>query len=369
MADEDLHPLLTQCPNCETRFKVNEAQLRVAQGKVRCGACLAVFDATEHLLLDGDEVVSQGGEDVDALLLEIDAEAERVLASPEEEPVDLQVEDAEPPLEPEQQLPDELAALEAELLSELKSGEQSAASDLLSQLDPVSESKESPEQISADIALPEAVPRNPEPQPVVAEPAQVVVGEAAPAAVASAASPPLAETAPVIPAELLYDDEEPESKRSWLGTAILVLALVGLPAQVMWYKFEEWSKIDGLRPFYARICELAGCELPVRRDVGMISARNSVLRDHPQVGQALVYDTLLVNQAHYEQPFPLVELTLLTIRGQMVATRRFKPQEYLAGEVSPTSFMAPLTPIHISLAIEDPGVKPLNFEVRFFPHD
>ena len=32
------------CPGCETRFRVTDAQLAVANGRVRCGACLTVFD-------------------------------------------------------------------------------------------------------------------------------------------------------------------------------------------------------------------------------------------------------------------------------------------------------------------------------------
>lgn len=40
----------TRCPQCETAFKVTEKMLSMAHGKVRCGACLEVFMATEHLL-------------------------------------------------------------------------------------------------------------------------------------------------------------------------------------------------------------------------------------------------------------------------------------------------------------------------------
>ncbi len=40
----------TRCPHCDTAFKVTDKMLSIAQGKVRCGACLAVFQAKEHLL-------------------------------------------------------------------------------------------------------------------------------------------------------------------------------------------------------------------------------------------------------------------------------------------------------------------------------
>ena len=41
--------LIAECPSCQTRFRVTEEQLAVANGRVRCGACLAVFDGCEAL--------------------------------------------------------------------------------------------------------------------------------------------------------------------------------------------------------------------------------------------------------------------------------------------------------------------------------
>lgn len=41
---------VTQCPSCQTSFRVTEAQLTIANGAVRCGSCLHIFNATEHWL-------------------------------------------------------------------------------------------------------------------------------------------------------------------------------------------------------------------------------------------------------------------------------------------------------------------------------
>ncbi|PXX78344.1 DUF3426 domain-containing protein [Rivihabitans pingtungensis] len=40
---------ITQCPNCQTRFKVQPGQLDVCDGQVRCGRCATVFDARASL--------------------------------------------------------------------------------------------------------------------------------------------------------------------------------------------------------------------------------------------------------------------------------------------------------------------------------
>lgn len=41
--------IVTQCPDCSTLFKVTRGQLKIADGQVRCGNCLSVFIAVEHI--------------------------------------------------------------------------------------------------------------------------------------------------------------------------------------------------------------------------------------------------------------------------------------------------------------------------------
>ncbi len=41
---------ITRCPACETSFRVNEEQLGMADGSVRCGACLRIFRADQHFV-------------------------------------------------------------------------------------------------------------------------------------------------------------------------------------------------------------------------------------------------------------------------------------------------------------------------------
>ena len=42
--------LLTKCPHCGTTFRLTQAQLQIASGAVRCGACYQVFHANEHFV-------------------------------------------------------------------------------------------------------------------------------------------------------------------------------------------------------------------------------------------------------------------------------------------------------------------------------
>lgn len=51
---------VTNCPSCQTQFFVTDEQLSKHGGKVRCGQCLHVFDATEQII-----EVDQGSETKD----------------------------------------------------------------------------------------------------------------------------------------------------------------------------------------------------------------------------------------------------------------------------------------------------------------
>jgi predicted Zn finger-like uncharacterized protein len=45
--------MLTRCPHCQTTFRVTPDQLKVRQGRVRCGRCQTVFDGIEALEDEG----------------------------------------------------------------------------------------------------------------------------------------------------------------------------------------------------------------------------------------------------------------------------------------------------------------------------
>lgn len=48
--------MISQCPNCKTRFIVSEEKLHVADGNVRCGACMQVFSATDYTTTEHSDI-------------------------------------------------------------------------------------------------------------------------------------------------------------------------------------------------------------------------------------------------------------------------------------------------------------------------
>jgi predicted Zn finger-like uncharacterized protein len=73
---------LTQCPFCQTSFKVSEEQMQAANGVVRCGACREVFLAGKNRIVLKDKADDDPGTPLDADL----PEATLIEDTPEEEP-------------------------------------------------------------------------------------------------------------------------------------------------------------------------------------------------------------------------------------------------------------------------------------------
>jgi hypothetical protein len=101
------------------------------------------------------------------------------------------------------------------------------------------------------------------------------------------------------------------------------------------------------------------------RALDALVSKNLVVRANPEVPGALMVDALIVNEATFAQPFPVIELRFSSMGGNLIAGRRFRPDEYLAGELQGAKMMAPRTPVHIALAIDDPGQDAVNYVMVF----
>jgi predicted Zn finger-like uncharacterized protein len=151
-----------------------------------------------------------------------------------------------------------------------------------------------------------------------------------------------------------------------LGWGLLILlSAATLAGQYVTYHFNELARQDQYRPWFEQLCPKVGCQLPSKVDINQVKSSNLVVRSHPEFSGALVVDAILYNRAPFSQPFPLLEMRFADINGQLLASRRFKPSEYLAGELAGNAEMPPQTPIHIALDILDPGTQAVNYSLSF----
>lgn len=407
---------ITQCPNCGTRFRIGRSQLRAARGAVRCGACMEVFNAAHHLLRDelnptqpltapvDNLIQAQPTEPPCATTPAPNAKADETLWIHDD--LDLDSLDLDEELAKLEQQERELSR---DLLSLHPSGDSAAEP-----RDPLPEASTTEDESWAEILLSAeqgsstqspAGPRDegvsftpvtaesPQPlSPLAASPTPLATAKAQqahdervePALAAPSDTEQLAAVVdPVAPRrepdlrdEPLFElEDEPlqldwqERKKPWgrwLGwSALNLLALLALGAQYVAYNYDELSRQQQYRSWFERICPTLGCELPTLVDIGQIKSSNLVVRSHPEFTGALVVDAILYNRAAFAQPFPLLEIRFADLNGKLIASRSFKPSEYLSGELAGQTQMPPQVPIHIALDILDPGAKAVNYSLSF----
>ena len=125
-----------------------------------------------------------------------------------------------------------------------------------------------------------------------------------------------------------------------------------------------------LTPFcmlVASMCVLVldGCMVPQTQALEQFVVKDLKVRNHPKVANALIAEVLIVNEARFPQPFPVLELRATSLEGDMVAGRRFQPSEYLQGELEGAKEAQSMTLVRIELAFEKPGNAEVNYIVTF----
>jgi predicted Zn finger-like uncharacterized protein len=370
VAEDSLEPLITQCPTCRTRFRVTELQLNAAAGRVRCGACLSVFAGLEHLVLGAGPKLKPGESPNEAL----DALLDELRKDPAPEPRDKPA--GPPPKQPEpaQSVSPQRNRANTETLAKSKSAvadEPAHADDDGDDFGEIGTKPAENPRETVEAPPPDVDPvasrrarrlklaasketKAPEPEPDQAEEEETV--EDAPRAT------------PAVELDIRPEDllETPRRrKRRWWMPVVLVLAIIALTGQVFYWQFDVWAKNPDIRPVYEWICPRLNCQLPVMRSLDEIRSKNLVVRANPDVPGELMVDALIVNQARFAQPFPVIELRFSSMDGRPIAARRFKPEEYLAGELKGATMFVPMTPVHIALSIEDPGTDAVSYYIQF----
>ncbi|WP_085676822.1 MULTISPECIES: DUF3426 domain-containing protein [unclassified Pseudomonas] len=430
---------VTQCPHCQTSFRVTHHQLSVARGVVRCGHCLQVFNAAKQLLEQNRAGASAAPVAPPPAVVEPVAAPEPVASEP-------------PPVEKEDwaitaqaldelDLDQELARLErrgeaAEPRLDAKAGALQARRDepaadehadepfgtatddrheplaahepapvLLDEqpLEPEPGDRTEPTlggnlDLDLDDEPPAQHAAEPEPQQrfdehdddVIHEkglsarddddtdlqlsardddPLEPLPGERLEPGFAAKAERP-SRKEPLVdvvddPLQLGWEKPQANWGKRLLWGFLCLLAAGLLAFQYVWFHFDEMARQDQYRPVFLQLCPMLGCEVPTRVDIGRIKSSNLVVRSHPDFKGALIVDAIIYNRAPFAQPFPLLELRFADLNGQLIASRRFKPSEYLSGELAGRGEMPSQTPIHIALDILDPGPKAVNYSLSF----
>ena len=386
--------MYSQCPDCQTRFRVTAEMLRAARGTVRCGRCGSAFDALERLsdtippaspALHSLSAADGGAEPAVHTEYHFSAEdLERVFvdardwreapAAPESQATLESVgADNEPPLVVHENAGVEDITLEGERIRiEAPAEDQVVEVDLdstdeLEILRHVHDSAypedEDEDEAEREIAaLAEELEKAPLPEP---EPAPAPAVEP-PAAPAEAAEPlPLAAQRWRRPAN--EDEPEPEASGSaWSALAWslggFVLAVV-LAAQVIHHFRQDLVRHPQIGPPLRAAYERLGLDLMPNWDLAAFELRQWGNAADAAAEGRMVVRASLTNRAGFAQPHPILRLELEDRFGATVATRDFEPADYLKNPSQATRLIAPGSSSEAELLLADPGRDAVGYRL------
>lgn len=319
--------MLTRCPHCHTTFRVTSEQLKVRQGRVRCGACSQVFDALDSLADEVSLIVTPAA---DHPVPETIAEDEAPLAmEPAEEPAALPERPEPPePAEPVEAMPAE-------------------------------DSNTVPAPLPGAAPEPESDPE-PEPEPE-SEPESRPPQDGETLAEAPSAAVPAAEALP----EAWEGVAEAPPPRRWPWAIGLFALLVLAVAQLAYiYRVELAVLVPELRPALVAACEMAGCSVPWPRRPELVGIESSDLE--PAGGDRLLLTATLKNRAPFVQEYPHLELTLTDTQDDALLRKVLPPADWLpAGQTAGAGFAA-RGELAVKLLLEAKDVPAVGYRLYLF---
>jgi predicted Zn finger-like uncharacterized protein len=149
-----------------------------------------------------------------------------------------------------------------------------------------------------------------------------------------------------------------------LGMALLSLALL---LQLAYIERERLLRDERIGPYIADWCQrIPRCTLPPARDPERIQLVSRSVYSHPNIDGVLIVNAVITNSAAFSQPYPVLLISMSNRRGQVIAERYFKPEEYLVMEAVDPEGMEPGKSVPVTLAVMDPGQDAMAFEMDFF---
>jgi len=398
--------MYSQCPDCQTRFRVTAAALRAARGTVRCGRCGSAFDALERLsdttppapeeapavpvlLSTGDAGTTGPSPDAEYHFSAEDLERVFVDASQWHEPfvsplpaLGVGREPAPVGAEPPVVIVDENAGVEditlegegisidalrdAVVLESVPEVDLDSTDELeILRHVPDSAYPEDEEDLARDIELLA--------RPLPTEPAAAPEAPdlPAPAVAAEAAESPRQQSVPLAAQRWRrpVEDSAPEPDRkpsvwgtlAWtLGSLLLATALA---AQLIHYYRQDLVRHPQvgppLRAAYARL----GLPLMPNWDLAGFELRQWGNEADAAAGGQMVVRASLTNRAAFAQPHPILRLELEDRFGATVATRDFEPAEYLKNPAQASRLIAPGASSEAELPLADPGREAVGYRL------
>lgn len=374
--------MLTQCPSCQTTFRVTSEILRVAHGQVRCGRCQTQFDALERLIEETDDGEIESGQFM---------RPPRAIPQPPPSPGQIDVEE---PFEHEDITLEgrhiEISGV-YEAIDESGQGQPQIREEVSEEWVEIDQD-DAPPGDDADNTIdadPEVIDMREEYSSVADEDAAI-----------EAAAAKMAAEREALQSGQWRRQAQPQPQTNFTTTRVRqpagtrtrrnprAIAVDDSPAVDFDFPTQQRNESEAV----ARVWKIVAVPLVLLLLVQVVHHYRATLARHPTLGAPLqsayaalgltlrpdwnlhAYEvrqwgvvadpaapgTLKVrasvkNLADFPQPYPLLKLVLEDRWGDQVRAREFDPAEYLDANTAPDRMLAPAQQSNASIAIVDPG--------------
>lgn len=146
------------------------------------------------------------------------------------------------------------------------------------------------------------------------------------------------------------------------------LALLILAAQQLWFKRESLYWEPMLTPLYQQACNYLECGPFYRVNTEQIETQQLVIRNHNMYEGAATLYIRLFNHASFIQPYPAIKLSFKDLKGRLVSSRVFTPEDYLPAASDPFNLPSQKA-VQISFDIMKPGARGVSYELELLAPD
>ena len=172
----------------------------------------------------------------------------------------------------------------------------------------------------------------------------------------------------VVPSFLTQEDStssNPKAMFGWLAGTVVLLVI--LATQYLHVNSTKLSQNTTFRPLLEALCPMTGCALPLQSAPRKIVTVNHDVRTHTKINNALEIQVTFKNKASFTQAYPQLEIIFSNPRGEVVARRRFIPDEYLTGDIQHAFGIKPNQSQDVKLKIVDPDPGALlSFQFNYY---
>jgi predicted Zn finger-like uncharacterized protein len=351
--------MFTVCPKCALTLVVTAADLRVAQGYVRCGRCLNVFNALARL---SEERPAAAAEPPPDMTPDAAPEPQEAATAPEPPPPPQQPAFTQPPTQ--SSTLDDTGEIEIELDPSIFVTAVRPPIPQESVPEPEPEPLPPPPAASMEAAASPPVaaatpitgPEAPPPDPaVVLEPEQTESSSSPPDAPQTNTVPPLPESA------FEVAGLRPRAGLAWkVGAGALAITLA---LQIVNHYRDALAANPALKGPLSTVYSALGVKLAPHWNIHEYDVRQLGASVSGAAAGEIVVRASVKNSASRPQPLPLLRVTLQDRFGNRIAARDVPPGDYLPASVAPSSLLAAGSRVDATMVFVDPGPQAVGFEI------